>query len=345
VSQMVFSPDGLRFAYDLVPGGGAYGNHVVVADAVRGKEYPFPGVGKIVFSPDGSRTAYWAKAEGDGFMMVLDGVEGKIYDEISDPVFSPDGNHLAYTAKDKDGKFVVLDSEEGTRYGDVWGLTFGMGGRLAYVAKDSREGEDVQFVVVDGHEDRSYLYDWYGQGIRSGPVFSQDAKHVVYIANDGGKAEFLAIDDSRHLDPWTFLGGLSWGEGSPIVFESAYEFHYLAENDSGTYLINVKIPEVLASSEECTWSGIWETSFGLMDLQEKDDVVEGVYTTDWGVLRGRGEGDRLTGKWFDAPTRSEPRDGGDFEFTLSGDCQNFSGNWSYGSTEGWSGVWTGTRMP
>ena len=74
-------------------------------------------------------------------MMVLDGVEGRIYDEISDPVFSPDGDHVAYTAKDKDGKFVVLDRKEGTRYRDVWGLTFGMGGRLAYVAKDSREGE------------------------------------------------------------------------------------------------------------------------------------------------------------------------------------------------------------
>lgn len=344
VSQMVFSLDGKSFAYDLVPGGGAYGDHVVVVEGVRGKEYPFPGVGKIVFSSDGSRTAYWAKAQEDGFMMVLDGVEGKIYDEINDPVFSPDGDHVAYTVKDEDGKFVVLDGKEGTRYRDVWGLTFGMSGRLAYVAKDSREGVDVQLVVVDGHEDRPYLYDWYGQGIRSGPVFSPDAKHVVYVANDGGKAEFLAIDDSRHLNPWTFLGGLSWEEGSPIIFDSAEEFHYLAENDSGAYLITANIPNALLSSDQCAWAGIWETSFGLLDLQEKDDVVEGVYTTDWGVVRGEAEGDRLTGKWFDAPTRSEPSDAGDFEFMLSEDCQNFSGNWSYGSTDGWSGEWTGKRV-
>ena len=344
VSQMVFSSDGKRFAYDLVPGAGAYGDHVVVVDGVRGKKYPFPGVGKIVFSSDGRRTAYWAKAQDGGFMMVLDGVEGRIYDEINDPVFSPDGDHVAYIAKDKDGKFVVLDGKEGTRYRDVWGLTFGMGGRLAYVAKDSREGVDVQLVVVDGHEDRPYLYDWYGQGIRSGPVFSQDAKHVVYIANDGGRAEFVAIDDNRHLNPWTFLGGLSWGEGSPIIFDSVEEFHYLAENDSGAYLITSKIPEALASSEKCIWAGIWETSFGLMDLQAKDDVVEGVYTTDWGVVKGKTEADRLTGKWIDAPTRSEPSDAGDFEFMLSEDCQNFSGNWRYGSAEGWSGEWTGTRV-
>ncbi|MFZ3149463.1 MAG: HEAT repeat domain-containing protein [Methanothrix sp.] len=250
VSQMVFSPDGKRFAYDLVLGGGAYGNHVVVADGVRGKEYPFPGVGKIVFCSDGSRAAYWAKAEDEGFMMVLDGVEGRIYDEIGDPVFSPDGDHLAYAAKDKDGKFAVLDGEEDTRHKDIWGLTFGMDGRLAYVAKDSREGEDVQLVAVDGHEDRPYLYDWYGQGIRSGPVFSPDGMHVVYIANDGGKAEFVAIDDSRHLNPWTFLGGLSWGEGSPIIFDSTEKFHYIAENDSGAYLITAKIPEALPSSDQ-----------------------------------------------------------------------------------------------
>jgi hypothetical protein len=344
VSQMVFSPDGGRFAYDLVAGGGAYGDHVVTVDGARGKQYPFPGVGKIVFSSDGDRTAYWAKAQGEGFVMVQDGVEGRVYDEIGDPIFSPDGVHLAYTAKDKDGKFAVLDGKEGTRYRDLWGLIFGMDGRLAYVAKDSREGKDVQLVVVDGHEDRSYLYDWYGQGIRSGPVFSKDAKHVVYIANDGGKAEFVAIDDIRHLDPWTFLGGLSWGEGAPIVFDSAEKFHYLAENDSGTYLITATIPEALPSSDKCTWSGIWETSFGLLDLQEKDGTVEGVYTVDWGVLRGKSEGDRLTGKWFDAPTRSEPSDGGDFEFNLSLDCQNFSGNWRYGTIEGWSGEWTGKRV-
>jgi HEAT repeat protein len=343
VAQMVFSPDGERFAYDLVPGGGAYGDHVVTIDSSRGKQYLFPGVGKIVFSSDGSRTAYWAKAQGEGFVMVLDGVEGKTYDEISDPVFSPDDAHLAYTAKDKDGKFAVLDGEEGTRYVDLWGLTFDANSRLAYVARDNREGKDVRLVVVDGKEDRPYLYDWYGQGIRSGPVFSPDGKHIAYIANDGGRAEYVAIDEIRHLNPWTFLGGLSWGEGSPMVFDSADRFHYLAENDTGTYLINVNIPDVLASPDQCSWAGIWDTSTGLLDLQEKDGIVEGVYTVDWGAIRGKAYGDRLTGKWFDAPTRSEPNDAGDFEFILSEDCQNFSGNWRYGTSEGWSGEWTGKR--
>ncbi len=229
----------------------------MVVDGVQGKAYPFPGVGKIVFSPDGSRLAYWAKAKDDGFMMVLNGEEGQIYDEISDPIFSPDGNHVAYIAKDKDGKFAVLDGTEGNRYEDIWGLTFNSDGHLAYIAKDSLEGKTVQLVVMDGQEDYPYLYDWYGQGIRSGPIFSPDGSHVVYVANDGGKAEFLIADGIRHLHPWTFLGGLNWGEGSPIIFDSEDEFHYLAKNDTGTYIVRVRIPSaVLPESDRCAWTGM-----------------------------------------------------------------------------------------
>jgi hypothetical protein len=166
---------------------------------------------------------------------------------------------------------------------------------------------------------------------------------VVYIANDGGRAEYVAIDETRHLNPWTFLGGLYWGEGSPIVFDSQQYLHYLAENDTGTYLISLNISDILAPTDQCSWAGIWDTNIGLLDLQEKNGIVEGVYTVDWGALIGKAEEDRLAGKWFDAPTRSEPGDSGDFEFTLSEDCQNFSGNWRYGTSEGWSGEWKGER--
>jgi hypothetical protein len=106
----------------------------------------------------------------------------------------------------------------------------------------------------------------------------------------------------------------------------------------------VDIPDdVLESPDRCSWAGIWDTNIGLLDMQEKDGIVEGIYTVDWGALRGKAEGNRLTGKWFDAPSRSEPGDSGDFEFTLSEDCQNFSGNWRYGTSEGWSGEWKGRR--
>lgn len=345
IGQMVFSADGGRFAYDLIPGGGAYGNHVVEADGYHGKEYPFPGVGTIVFSPDGSRLAYWAKAQDEGFLMVADGEEGRTYDEIGDPVFSPDGEHLAYVARDEEGKFVVLDGAEGKRYIEVWGLAFSVDGRLAYVARESRDGKEVQLVVVDGQEERPYHYDWYGQGIRSGPVYSPGGGHVVYVANDAGRAEFLVIDGVRHLHPWTFLGGNGWGEGSPIIFDSEEYFHYLAFNDTGTHLVQARIPSHQPSEAPGgSWTGIWDTTLGIMELEEVGDVVHGfIQNPYWlGRVEARTEGEALSGTIAKPPTYAPPYLDS-FLMDISGDCRNIT----IQSKNGMEGPWTfegaGTR--
>jgi Tol biopolymer transport system component len=337
IGGLYFSPDSRKFAFDLATGDSAYSSHKIVLDGVDGKAYEFPGVGKVVFSPDGSRVAYWAYNGSKGSFLVLDGVEGKSYDEVSDPIFSPDSNHVAYIAKDQDGKFAVMDGAEGARYIDLWGLTFSADGHLAYAARDSREGEEVQMVVVDGKEGKQYVYDWIGQGIRCGPIFSPDGKYVAYVANDGGKAEFVVVNENRRLNPYILL------EGSTLVFHSPDTFNYMAQNDTGTYLVRAKIPSGQANSSGCSWTGLWETSSGLMDLEQQVDAVSGVYAHDWGIVKGNLEGKNLTGKWFEAPSRTEPDDAGNFELTMAEDCQNFTGKWKYGSGEGWSGEWTGKR--
>ena len=344
VGGLTFSSDGKRFAYDLVPGGGAYGRHLAVVDGVSGKEYPFPGVGKIVFSPDGRRVAYWAKAEGQGFMMVLDGKEGQIYEEMQDPIFSPDGNHVAYVAADGKSKFVVLDGKDGTRYGDIWGLTFSIDGRLAYVAKDSREGEDVRLVVVDGQEERAYGYDWYGQGIRSGPVFSPGGGHVVYVANDGGKAEFVVVDGVRHLHPWTFLGGLNWGEGSPIIFDSEEKLHYLATNETGTYIVKARVPSAVSPPDKCAWTGIWDTNLGIMDLEQSGETASGLMLNAYwlGWIQADETSKKLAGIIARSPTYKPP-DVDSFEINMSEDCQSFTGHSRNGLEGPWSFEWIGTR--
>lgn len=208
VAQMVFSPMGSRFAYDLVPGGEAYGDHIVVVDGVSGESYHDPGVGTIVFSPDESTVAYWAKAEDGGFTMVVNGEEGEIYNKIGDPIISPDGSHVAYSVEESDGMFVVLDGTEGNKYGSIWDLTFSLDGRLAYAASDTREEGVVHLVVVDGQEDQTYRTNWHFQGIRSNLAFSPDGEHIAYLANDAGTEEFVVVDSTRYANPWGLL--LRW---------------------------------------------------------------------------------------------------------------------------------------
>jgi hypothetical protein len=242
IDQMVFSPNGSRFAYNLVPDGGAYGDHVVVVDGIPGRRYSEPGVGNIVFSPDESTVAYWAKADDGGFMMVVDGEEGKVYDvlKIGDPVISQDGSHVAYVVDSNDGAFVVLDGEEGKKYQSIWGLTFSPDGRLAYVASDAREEGFVHLVVVDGKEDQTYQSQLYGQGIKSGPCFSPDGGHIAYIAKDGDGDEFVVVDSKGYINPWTSLE-------QNLVWDSEEEFHYIGQNNCegqtpGVYLVTVTIP-------------------------------------------------------------------------------------------------------
>ena len=239
VAQMVFSPMGSRFAYDVVPGGNAYGDHVVVVDGVPGERYHDPGVGTIVFSPDESTVAYWAKAEDGGFTMVVNGEEGEIYNKIGDPVISPYASHVAYTVEESDGMFVVLDGIAGDKYESIWGLTFSLDGRLAYAASDTRDEGYVHLVVVDGQEDQTYRHNWHFQGIRSNLVFSPDGEHIAYLANDAGTEEFVVVDSIRYANPW---GATLTMEPQNLVWDSAEEFHYIGQNDSGVYLVTATVP-------------------------------------------------------------------------------------------------------
>jgi len=330
---LYFSPDSQRFAFDMRIGPSAYGSHRVVVDEVYGKEYRE--VGKVVFSPDSQHVAYWAKSNGDGYFVVLDGVEGKNYSEVRDPIFSPDSNHTAYAARSNDGWRVVMDGNEGINYTEVWGLTFSPDSKhLAYAARTSRDVKDLQFVVVDGKEGKQYLHDWHYQGILYGPVFSPEGK-VVYVANDGGKAEFIVVDGTRKIDPWyRFLG-------SSLIFDSPDSFHYLGSNETGSYIVNVNITE---KSDEgaCSWACIWDTDRGFMDLEQTGNSVTGIYSGNMPHqgIQAIASDKKLIGNWSSSPGK----DDGTFEFTMADDCKSFSGKWRYGSEGDWSGNWNGTRV-
>lgn len=130
----------------------------------------------IAFSPDGRQVAYREK-DGEKAFMVLNGEEGKRYDEIWRPTFSSDGKQFAYEAKENGKEFIVLNGEEGTRYDYIGFLTFSPdGNQFAYYGDDrDRESDKQEFIVLNGDELKGY------RNIQN-LTFSPDGSQFAYIA-------------------------------------------------------------------------------------------------------------------------------------------------------------------
>ena len=109
----------------------------------------------------------------------------------------------------------------------------------------------------------------------------------------------------------------------------------------------------------CDWTGTWDTNWGKMELVQTGNQVTGTasltlpqrtnltgsYKPDNGKIEGKVSGNTLIGTWSEAPSYSPPNEAGDFEFTISPDCNSFTGKWRYGSTGDWRvGDWTGSRV-
>jgi len=98
---------------------------------------------------------------------------------------------------------------------------------------------------------------------------------------------------------------------------------------------------------ECSWLGTWDTTFDstaaqLSFVYQIEYKIGGFY--DWrdGQIQGNISGNTVTGFWGVEPTYSSPNDAGEFIFTMSSDCQSFTGQWRTGTTGPWND-WSGTR--
>jgi hypothetical protein len=122
----------------------------------------------FIVSPDNKRVAYMAG--GNTQFVVVDGVEGKVYENMGTgtPVFSPDSKRVAYEAKRGGKHLVVVDGMEGKEYYGIADVTLGEGRilfspdskRLAYWA----ELAEKWCVVVDGAEGKEYDERWETTG-------------------------------------------------------------------------------------------------------------------------------------------------------------------------------------
>lgn len=94
---------------------------------------------------------------------------------------------------------------------------------------------------------------------------------------------------------------------------------------------------------KCTWSGKWNTDWGVMELNQIGSYVNGTFAHEGGRIESTVFGNKVLGIWSEAPSHRPPTDSGDVEFTMV-ECGSFSGNWRYGSGSGWNGSWTGSRL-
>ena len=148
------------------------------------------------YSPDHKRFAVTKSIWNDSrskrvAYMVVDGKEGKKYNQIDGYYFSPDSNNIAYVAVINSDKIVrgylhqefrvVLNDKEDKPYRSVRDITFSPNSaKLAYVALNSIEGNANSFVIQNGIAGKAYdeIHDL---------VFSPDSKNLAYVARKNKK--------------------------------------------------------------------------------------------------------------------------------------------------------------
>ena len=124
--------DSTEFAFDQIAGVYPVNNPVVISGRrgagwyviVNGKTTgPYTdAVNWVVDSRDGRRLAYIAAREGKQFA-VVDGVEGRAYDEVRWLNFSPDGRHVFFLARRLDKWSAVVDGAESPAYDEILSMS------------------------------------------------------------------------------------------------------------------------------------------------------------------------------------------------------------------------------
>lgn len=190
-----FSPDGEHWGYAVyIEDKGA----TVIVDGVEQKT----GYNQILFnpffSPDGKHVAYFASQYVGGDMheyLVLDGKESEPLDDTNRTIyFTPDSKKLMFGMEKGEKQIfrtVTIDGSQPPSDLVLKARTtnfvfFGPGGQFGYFASD---GEDMSYLYYDGKDD-GLRYD----EIKNEIVFSDDGKHIAYIAEPGSFDDVAVIN-------------------------------------------------------------------------------------------------------------------------------------------------------
>jgi WD40 repeat protein len=250
-----FSPDSKRLAYLAAKKGDkdkkTPDSLFYVVDGQEQRGYPnFPRDNRtgailpsFLFSPDSKRFAYVAVSQQAAFVVVIDGNEGKDYEQL-DPrtvQFSPDSKHFVYLGlrKGPDGvsrTYAVIDNSEGVPYASVANLMYNKdGSKLAYVAarvitENGKPTKVDQFVVVNNQEGTSYT-----AVLGDTMSFSPDGAHLAYEARRADKPFFVIDNEETPEHGGSLLG-------SRLVWDSPTTLHSIIKHDQDLSRMQVELP-------------------------------------------------------------------------------------------------------
>jgi Tol biopolymer transport system component len=206
-TAIIFSPDSKHAAY--VAGSGLKLS-VVIDGVLDGKNTWTSGLisgiataRSLMFSPDSTQIAYCASKDGKHSFVVVNGKQGKTYDQIVEDtlIFSPDSKHIAYWAKQGEAWSVVVDGKEGPSY-EAWDY-------------NPEKGKYIRATP---------------------PVFSPDGRHVAYLANRGNK-RYIVVDG---VESQPYDGIPTYCK---CVFDDAQSLHAIAHRGGEFFRVDVQITE------------------------------------------------------------------------------------------------------
>lgn len=183
VNQTIaFSPDNRHVVYEARAGRRTQ----MVLDGLAQAFYD--SIGNWMVSATGGRIAAAVQRENTAFA-VLDGSEGRHWQQVRLSALSRDGNVMAYVAGNDGQERVIVGNSQGKKYEKVYDICLTPDGRHhAYRAQGERKWRIVVDGGVDGVEHKSYDHV-------SGPRLSEDGQHVAYTAVRGG--QFLFVYDEK----------------------------------------------------------------------------------------------------------------------------------------------------
>lgn len=112
----------------------------------------------------------------------------------------------------------------------------------------------------------------------------------------------------------------------------------------GSVTTSPTTPQVTGTTGTGSWTGTWNTNWGLMNLTRSGNTVTGTYAQNAGTITGSISGNTVSGTWSNAPSYQPPNDAGDIILTLSADGKSLTGKFRHGSTGDWITTLSGTRV-